>query len=243
VVVAAAGLGGCATVPPGAPAAAATNPADPWEAWNRKVFAFNDALDNAIVRPVAEGYRKVVPQIVRTGIGNVFGNIEDAWSTVNHLLQGRLQDGVEMGMRVAWNTVFGLGGAIDMASEMPGLGRRSEDFGQTLGRWGVPTGPYVVLPLFGPSDVRDGFAFFVDRAAASPSKLPETETGRYATTALELIDTRANLLSTTRLLGEVALDRYSFVRDGYLSRRLDQVHNGAPPLENFEDPDAPPPKK
>lgn len=246
LAAAALGLGGCATVPAagGAPAAArAANPADPWENWNRKVFAFNDVVDDAVVRPVAEGYRKAVPDLVRTGIGNFFGNIGDAWSSANQFLQGKVQYGMEMGMRVLVNTFFGLGGILDPATEMK-LVKRSEDFGQTLGVWGLGTGPYVVLPLLGPSTLRDSGGFVVDRAVASPSRLAETDPGAYATTALELLNTRANLLSTTQLLGEVALDRYSFTRDAYLARRLDQVYDGAPPLETFEDEGADPaPKK
>jgi phospholipid-binding lipoprotein MlaA len=230
--------GGCATAPGGAPGAAAaapaTHPADPWENWNRKVYAFNDAVDEAVLKPVAEGYRKVLPQMVRTGITNVLGNIGDVWSAANHLLQGKVHAGLDMGMRVLTNTFFGLGGLLDPATEM-GLTRRSEDFGQTLGVWGLTPGPYMVLPFLGPSTVRDTGGFVVDRAVASPSRLAETDAAGYGVTGLELVNTRANLLSTTQLLGEVALDRYSFVRDAYLSRRLDQVYDGAPPLETFED--------
>jgi phospholipid-binding lipoprotein MlaA len=247
LLAAAVALGGCASVPAGgaAPAAAApaaTNPVDPWENWNRKVFAFNDSVDEAVLKPVAEGYRKVVPQLVRTGIGNVFGNIGDIWSAANHLLQGKLHSGLDMGMRVVTNTVFGLGGLLDPATEV-GLTRRSEDFGQTLGVWGLKPGPYIVLPLLGPSNVRDTGGFIVDRAGVSPSQLATQDALSYSITALELINTRANLLATTKLVGEVALDRYSFIRDAYLSRRLDQVYDGAPPLEAFEDEaDEPPPK-
>ena len=239
--------GGCATapVPAGAPPSAlGTNPVDPWEAWNRKVFAFNDAVDAAVIKPVAETYRQVLPELVRTGIGNVFGNIGDVWSAANHLLQGKLQFGLEMGMRVVTNTVFGLGGLLDPATDMK-LVKRPEDFGQTLGVWGMGTGPYVVLPFLGPSDVRDSAGFVVDRATWSASRLPETDAGSYAVTGLELIHTRAGLLTTTQLVGEVALDRYSFIRDAYLSRRLDQVYDGAPPLEAFDtsaDEPAPPKK-
>lgn len=251
----AAALAGCATAPlagngMAAPApAAATNPADPWEAWNRKVFAFNDAIDEAVVKPVAEGYRKVLPQFVRTGIDNVFGNLGDIWSTVNQFLQGKVQLGMEMGMRVLLNTTFGIGGLLDIATEAK-LPRRSEDFGQTLGRWGVGPGPYVVLPLLGPSTVRDTGGLVVDRAVAAPSRLGENDTERYSITGVQVVNTRANLLSTTQLIGEVALDRYSFVRDGYLARRSDQVYDGSPPLENLDPgddekdpPAAPAPKK
>ncbi len=233
------GLGGCASVPAGS-TQTADQKADPWENWNRKVFAFNDKVDEAVVKPVAETYRKVVPPMVRTGIGNVLGNIGDIWSTANHFLQGKLQSGMEMGMRVLTNTIFGLGGLLDPATEM-GLTRRSEDFGQTLGRWGVGPGPYVVLPVLGPSTLRDTVATPVN-LLASPGNLPSQTDARYAVTALDLINTRSDLLSTTNLLDQVALDRYSFVRDAYLARRQDQVYDGAPPVEKFEDePDDPPP--
>ncbi len=223
-------LTGCASVPGGP---AATSPADPWENWNRKVYAFNDAVDEAVLKPVAIAYRDTVPQPVRTGVGNVLGNIGDVWSAANQLLQGKLQLGLEMGMRVLTNTFFGLGGLFDPATEM-GLTRRSEDFGQTLGRWGVGTGPFVMLPLLGPSTLRDTAGWVVDRPA-SASNLPPTDAGQTAVTLLSLIDLRARLLATTTLLDSVALDKYSFVRDGYLQRRLDAVYDGAPPLEDFED--------
>ncbi len=239
LLLCAAALVGCASAPVG-PTATPGQRADPWENWNRKVYAFNDALDNNVVKPVAEGYKAVVPSLVRSGITNVFGNIGDVWSAANHLLQGKVQGGLEMGMRVLVNTVFGLGGLLDPASEMR-LTRHSEDFGQTLGHWGVGPGPYVVLPLLGPSTLRDAIAWPVDRQL-SPSTLVATESGRYAVTALELINTRTNLLQTTALLDQVALDRYSFLRDAYLARRLDQIYDGAPPLENFDD-EPPEPKK
>lgn len=229
-LVLAAALGGCATVPA---SGSAPSPADPWENWNRKVFAFNEAVDTAVLKPVAETYRDVVPKLVRTGVNNVLGNIYDVWSTANHFLQGKVQDGLEMGMRVLTNTVFGLGGLLDPATEA-GLTRRSEDFGQTLGKWGLPQGPYFVLPLLGPSTVRDSFGTLVDRQA-SPSQLPSADADRYAVTALELVNTRTNLLSAGTLIDQVALDKYSFIRDGYLSRRRDALYDGAPPMENFDD--------
>ncbi len=247
-------LAGCATAPPAGsgqrPRRRAAAMADPWESWNRKVFAFNDAVDEAVLKPVAEGYRKVLPQLVRTGIDNVFGNLGDVWSTVNQFLQGKVQLGMEMGMRVLLNTAFGFGGLLDIATEAK-LPRRSEDFGQTLGHWGVGSGPYLVLPFLGPSTLRDTGGLVVDRAVAAPSRLGETDTQRYTITGVQLVNTRAGLLATTQLISEVALDRYSFVRDGYLARRLDQVYDGSPPLENLDPegdekdspPAAPPPKQ
>lgn len=235
-------LSGCASVPagPAGPSAAGTpaapvasTPGDPWENWNRKVYAFNDAIDTAVVKPVAQAYQNVVPSLVRTGISNVLGNIRDVWSAANQLLQGKLQHGMEMGMRVLTNSTIGLGGLLDPATEM-GLSRRSEDFGQTLGRWGVGSGPYMVLPLLGPSTVRDTGGLLAD-TMVSPSSLPPTEGGRAAVTAVDLVNTRARLLSAGNLLDQVALDRYSFLRDAYLAQRRDAIYDGAPPMETFED--------
>ncbi len=186
------------------------------------------------MKPVAKAYKAVLPQLVRTGISNVLGNIGDIWSAANHLLQGKVHTGLDMGMRVVTNTVFGLGGLLDPATEM-GLVRRNEDFGQTLGFWGVGPGPYLVLPLLGPSTLRDGTSLLVDRQFAA-STLAKSDSTGYAITGVEVINLRAGLLDTTQLLDAVALDRYSFVRQAYLSRRLDQVYDGAPPMENFDDP-------
>lgn len=232
-------LAGCASAPtagPGmtAPATAARGtPGDPWEAWNRKVYAFNDAIDTAILKPVAQTYEAVVPSPVRTGVSNVLGNIRDVWSTANQFLQGKVQYGFEMGMRVVTNTVFGLGGLLDPATEM-GLTKRPEDFGQTLGHWGVGRGPYLVLPIVGPSTVRDAAGFLLDRTF-SPSSLPPTAGGQYGVVAVELVDTRVKLLPATKLLDQVALDKYSFLRDAYLAQRRNAQYDGAPPLESFDE--------
>jgi phospholipid-binding lipoprotein MlaA len=233
-------LTACASVPPAGPAGPglsspprAATPGDPWEAWNRKVYAFNDAIDTAVLKPVAQTYEAVVPSLVRTGVSNVLGNIRDVWSAANQFLQGKGQYGFEMGMRVVANTFFGLGGLLDPATEM-GLVKRPEDFGQTLGRWGLATGPYLVLPLIGPSTVRDAGGFLVDRQV-SPSTLPPTAGGQYSVLAIELVDTRARLLSAGKLLDQVALDKYSFLRDAYLAQRRDALYDGAPPMETFED--------
>jgi phospholipid-binding lipoprotein MlaA len=239
----AAGLGGCASAPPStaaptdAPAAGAPtmgqHPADPWEAFNRQVFAFNEALDENLVKPVAVAYRDLVPQLVRTGVDNVFGNINDLWSAANHLLQGKFESGAEQGFRFMTNTLLGLGGLLDPATEMR-LVRRTEDFGQTLGRWGVGPGPYLVLPLFGPRNVRDSFGLLVDRQY-DPDKWLDTGDGRWALFALEVVNVRTNLLAAGRMVDQIAIDRYSFLRDFYLARRLDAVYDGAPPMETFQD--------
>jgi phospholipid-binding lipoprotein MlaA len=181
-----------------------------------------------------------VPQLVRTGVSNVLGNVGDLWSAANHFLQGKVQSGFEQGMRFLTNTLFGLGGLLDPASEM-GLKRHSEDFGQTLGRWGMGPGPYLVLPLLGPSSVRDGIGRVPDMAA-SPSNLFDDSRANGVATVLTVVDARAALLGVTDLADRVSLDKYSFFRQGYLARRQDAVYDGAPPAEAFEDiGDDPPP--
>jgi phospholipid-binding lipoprotein MlaA len=229
-------IGGCATVPAATGASGPTplvNPADPWEDVNRSIYAFNEALDEALLKPLSEAYRDVVPKLVRTGVDNFFGNFYDAWSAANQLLQGKLEDSLVMGTRVLTNTLFGLGGLLDPATEMR-LTRRSEDFGQTLGRWGVPSGPFIVLPLFGPSTVRDATGFLVDRQV-SPAQLSGNDASRWVIGSMEVINVRTKLLQTLTLLDDVALDKYSFVRDAYLARRRDAVYDGAAPMEDFED--------
>jgi phospholipid-binding lipoprotein MlaA len=237
-------LQACATTAPpgagGATAATERDPRDPLEGFNRAVFGFNEAVDSAVVKPVAQGYRKVVPQVVRTGVDNFFGNLGDVWSAVNHLLQGKPATGLPMLTRVGVNTVFGLGGLLDPASEA-GLERQSEDFGQTLGRWGVPTGPYLVLPLLGPSNFRDAAARPVDQAAA-PSRVFQQPRDANSAIVLNLIAARANLLDASRALDDAAFDKYILLRDGYLARRRNQVYDGDPPEEAGTDKPADNPK-
>ena len=205
----------------------AQNANDPAEGWNRAVFAFNEGLDNALLKPVARGYQAVVPALVRTGIGNVFGNFSDGWSAINQLLQGKPVASAQMTMRVATNTLFGLGGTFDVASDL-GIERQQEDFGQTLGRWGLPAGPYIVWPLLGPSSLRDSAGLPLD-LYWSPSALTKDDPTRFGLTSLRLIDTRAGLLNASRLVDEIALDKYVFIRDGYLARRRNLVYDGDPP--------------
>jgi phospholipid-binding lipoprotein MlaA len=245
LVLVAALAGGCATVAStatgaaAAPAAAPTS--DPWENWNRKVFAFNEKLDEAVLKPLAETYRDLVPSLARAGVDNLFGNFRDVWSAANHLLQGKVQNSLEMGMRVLTNTLFGLGGLLDPATEMK-LERRSEDFGQTLGTWGFASGPYLVLPLIGPSTVRDTAGFIADRRA-SYTGLVDADVAAYALSGLELISIRTSLLGTTALIDQVALDKYAFVRDGYIASRRNAQFDGAPPLDAFDDEPAEPAAK
>ncbi len=227
-------LAGCAHVGPRDSSPASI---DPWENWNRKVFSFNEALDRAVLEPVATTYTKVVPQPVRTGVSNFFGNVADAWSAVNNFLQGKLGNGLHDVMRVGTNTVLGFGGLLDIASEA-GLHAQREDLGQTLGRWGFAPGPYVVWPVLGPSSVRESFALPFDRYATASTLFSDTPT-RLSLLTLELVDTRASLLGASRVLDDIALDKYSFVRGAYLQRRQSLVYDGDPPLDAYEDEELP----
>jgi len=220
LVLALAALAGCAT--PGARTAGER--LDPWEHFNRKVFSFNEKLDENVLRPVATGYSRIVPRLVRTGIDNFFNNVRDAWSGVNNVLQAKFGAAAHDLMRVGTNTVFGFGGVLDFASEM-GFEHHYEDFGQTLGRWGVGAGAYLVLPVLGPSSVRDAVALPLDRAAA-----PEVwiDNGGVVTglTALHIVNTRARLLQASDVVNDIALDKYTFIRDAYLQRRRSLVLDG-----------------
>jgi len=229
-------LGGCATAPGG-------NPKDPFEGFNRSVFSFNETVDNAVLKPVATGYQKVVPQIVRTSVDNFFANLGDAWSAVNLVLQAKPVPALEMGMRFVFNSTLGLGGLFDIAGDA-GMERRNEDFGQTLGRWGVGSGPYLVLPILGPSTVRDTAALAADFQAA-PAAWFQERRDQVGVTALQVISTRARLLSATRTIDDIALDKYLLIRDGFLVRRRNQVYDGNPPDEPEppeEGSENPPPK-
>lgn len=212
--------------------------ADPLERFNRGVFTFNEAVDRVLLKPLATAYRAVVPSPVRTGVDNVFGNVGDAWSAVNLLLQGKVKSALEMTVRVTTNTVFGLGGLLDLASDA-GLERQPEDFGQTLGKWGFGPGPYLVLPFYGASSLRDAAGLPLDRQVSLPG-IVHDETYRWGLTTLELVHARAGLLSATSLLEQVAFDKYSFVRDSYLARRRNLVFDGNPPEEPEEEEPLPP---
>jgi phospholipid-binding lipoprotein MlaA len=210
-------VAGCATGPN-------ANPADPLEPLNRQVARFNDTVDEAVLVPVATAYVHVLPSPVRTGVNNFFGNLSDVWSFVNSVLQLKLQDSAQTFARVNVNTIFGLGGLLDIATEA-GLDRHSEDFGLTLGRWGVPSGPYLVLPLLGPSTVRDAAALPLDFRGDALSYVNNIPV-RNSLIALRLVDLRSNLLRASQLLENAALDRYTFTRDAFLQRRRSVVHDG-----------------
>lgn len=197
------------------------NPRDPLEGFNRVMFNFNDAIDQAVLKPTAKAYRAVLPSFVQTGISNFFGNIGDVWTAVNDLLQGKVAEGVTDVMRVAVNTTFGLGGVIDIGSAA-GMQKHREDFGQTLGTWGVKSGSYLVLPLLGPSTLRDAVATPVDYKGDLWSYVTPVK-DRNIGTVVRLVDKRASVLDAGALLEEASLDRYVFLRDAYLQRRAGQI--------------------
>ena len=224
-------LQGCATGP-------SANPADPLEPFNRTMFNFNDGLDKAILKPVATAYRDVTPAPVRTGVTNFFGNISDVWSMVNNLLQGKPEEAADSLFRVTTNTLWGLGGIFDVATDLK-IRKHSEDFGQTLGVWGVDSGPYVVLPLLGPSTVRDSVGLLADYQGDLVSRSHNVPV-RNSLTTLRVVNGRANLLGAGEVVDEAALDKYSFTRDIYLQRRRSLIGGAAVEKEErFDLPEAP----
>lgn len=218
-------LCGCAT--------SGGNPADPLEPFNRAMFSFNDTVDGAVLKPVAQGYRSVVPGVIRTGVSNFFSNLEDAWTCVNNLFQGKFEDGAEDLGRFIFNSTFGLAGIFDFATGA-GFQKHNEDFGQTLGKWGVGSGPYLVLPLLGPSTARDGLALLVDTQADLVFRIDGVPTHNvlYGTRA---ISNRTNLLDASIVLEAAALDKYSFVRDAWMQRRRNLVYDGNPPRQKEDE--------
>ncbi len=202
---------------------------DPMESWNRGVFSFNDTVDAAVIKPVAKTYRDVVPNWLRTGVGNFFSNLDDVWSGLNNALQLRGLDTADSFGRVAINTTMGLGGLLDIASEM-GIERHSANFGLTMGRWGVGSGPFVVIPFWGSSTLRDTAAMVFDIKGNLVNRVDDVPR-RDVLTIVNLIDTRAAYLKAGEVVEEAALDRYSFTRDAFLQRRRNQVYDGNPPEE------------
>jgi phospholipid-binding lipoprotein MlaA len=222
-------LSGCATV-------AAKNPVDPWESWNRGVFNFNDGLDTSIVKPIATAYTTVMPHFVRTGVHNFFSNLTGVWTVVNSTLQLKPQAAVETFFRVTINTFLGLGGVVDIASEM-NIERHTADFGQTLGHYGVPPGPYLVIPFLGSSTLRDTLASTISARGDLVWQL-NSVAARNSMYALRLLDARANILRSTSVLEAVALDKYSFTRDIYLQVRRNDILDGKePPVDPAEVPE------
>ena len=224
-------LSGCAT----------TNgdPRDPLEPLNRGVYRFNDTLDKAVTKPIAQGYRAILPKPVRTGVSNFFSNIDDVLVTANNLLQFKFHDAASDFARLLANTTFGIGGLFDVASSF-GLEKHNEDFGQTLGYWGIGDGPFLMLPLLGPSNARDTIGSAV-QIYADPLRHLDNVRVRNSLAGLRFVNARANLLDAERVLDEAALDPYTFLRDAYIQQRRSLVYDGNPPRENFsefDDPDA-----
>lgn len=212
------GLSGCATT--------ANNPKDPFEGFNRVMFSVNEGID-VVVKPVAQGYDKVAPDPVKTGIGNFFGNIADIWIAANNFLQGKPADGFSDVGRVLVNSTIGILGLIDVASDM-GLEKHSEDFGQTLGAWGVEGGPYLFWPIIGPRNVRDTLGFAVD-SAADPVMHVNDVSARNTMVGIRFIDLRASLLPADKVVEQAAFDKYNYIRDAYFQNRRNAIHDGNPP--------------
>lgn len=198
------------------------NPSDPWEGFNRKVFVFNDTLDGYILKPIAKGYKFVTPDVVETGVSNVFGNLGEVGNIVNDLLQAKIGKAGNDTGRLLVNSTLGLAGIFDVASHMGLKKSDGEDFGQTLAAWGVDSGPYVMLPLFGPSSVRDGFGTGAD-SFLNPIRYVDHVPTRNTATLTGLVDTRAGLLSIEDVISG---DRYVFLRDVYLQRREFLINDG-----------------
>ena len=209
------------------------DPRDPLEPMNRAVYKFNDAVDTAVARPVATAYRDTVPEPARNYVRNFFGNIADVLIGANNLLQGKFADGLQDWFRVAVNTVMGPLGINDWASEM-GIEKHNEDFGQTFGWWGAGDGAYLILPILGPSTVRDGAGTVFDMALDPVGEIRPTR-ARNSAVLLRLTSARADLLEASRILEQAALDKYVFLRDAYLQRRRSLVYDGRPPRERYED--------
>jgi phospholipid-binding lipoprotein MlaA len=220
-------LTGCATLdgPP--------DPNDPWERFNRSMYSFNTTVDKAVLKPTAKAYRAITPDPVETGVINFFSNLDDVRIMVNNLLQFKLLNSLSDGGRLLINSTLGLGGLFDVATHI-GLQKHEEDFGQTLGYWGLDSGPYLVLPFFGPSTVRDGAGLPADMAL-NPVREVDDEATRNGLYILDAVSTRADLLRASTILEEAAYDEYSYLRDAFLQRRRSQVHDGNPPAESTDE--------
>ena len=217
-------LSACTSLPNG------PSEGDPFESYNRAMFSFNDGLDEYFLKPIAEGYDAALPSPVKTGVSNFFSNIGDIFVVLNDILQFKFIQALQDTSRFIFNSTFGLYGLIDVATPM-GLPKHYEDFGQTLATWGVADGPYIVLPFFGPSTLRDTAGLVVE-TAYDPVYEIENDDERYGTIMLRTVDTRYKLLKASRIVEQAALDKYSFIRDAYLQHRKSRIYDGNPPEEN-----------
>jgi phospholipid-binding lipoprotein MlaA len=210
------------------------NPDDPLESFNRSMYSFNETLDEYAMKPIAQGYQAITPDVVDTGITNFFSNLDDVLVLINDLLQLKIDDAIATSARIVFNTTFGLFGIMDVATDF-GIPKHDEDFGQTLGYWGVASGPYLVLPFFGPSSVRDGIGFAFDVTELDLVYDDMSADHAYSLLAVKYIDKRADLLKAKDIVDETAPDPYAFIRDGWKQRRKNQVYDGNPPEENVDD--------
>ncbi|MEO8566958.1 MAG: VacJ family lipoprotein [Betaproteobacteria bacterium] len=217
-------LAGCATT---------QSRVDPFEPWNRAMYQVHEAVDGALIKPIAEGYVRSAPAPVRTSVSNFFGNIDDLFSGINHVLQGKKERAGDDFGRVLLNSTFGIAGIFDPASDM-GITKDKTDFGITFGKWGAPQGPYFFVPLFGPTTVRDGTGWLV-RIYANPIGYIDDVRLRNSLYGLNYLDTRAQLLSAEGVLEAAALDKYRYLRNAYLRARRYQVYDGKPPPEDEEE--------
>jgi phospholipid-binding lipoprotein MlaA len=206
------------------------DPRDPIEPVNRAIHSFNEGVDRAILKPAAKGYQAITPEFAQTGLRNFFSNLDDVTVLANDILQLKLEQSARDFLRLTFNTTFGMFGFLDIASEM-GLHKNNEDFGQTLGRWGAGTGPYLVLPFFGPSNLRDALGSVVDSRHTDLVRNHDDIATRNPVLAVRLVGRRAELLEAKRAVDAAALDQYEFTRDFFLERRRGLVYDGAPPLE------------
>ena len=204
---------------------------DPLESYNRAMFDFNEGFYDYILDPIVDAYQFIMPEFVQTGVTNFFSNLNDILVMFNSLLQFKFHDFVHTLLRFVFNTVFGLFGLIDVATPM-GLPKLHEDFGQTLGSWGVPAGPYFIQPLLGPSTIRDTFGDYVDWEYMDPINLHvDDENTKYGLIGLKAIDTRMSLIKVDNVVSKSTIDKYAFIRDAYLQRRQHLVYDGNPPRE------------
>ncbi|VAX10258.1 Outer-membrane-phospholipid-binding lipoprotein MlaA [hydrothermal vent metagenome] len=217
-------LAGCATTN-----SEYDDPRDPLEGYNRFMYEVNDTLDGAIIKPLSQGYKAILPAPIDRGITNVFNNLDDLTSIINNILQFKLDRAISDIGRVLVNSTAGVLGLIDIASDF-GMPRHNEDFGQTLGHWGVGPGPYFVLPILGDSTIRDSFGLVADWYV-DPLRQIDGSDARWGLVGLRGVDHRADLLSASRVLEEAALDPYEFGRDAYLQKRRNDVHDNNPPAE------------
>ncbi|MGB8516981.1 MAG: VacJ family lipoprotein [Gallionella sp.] len=221
-LIAALTLTGCAT---------GTNPADPYESFNRSVYKFNDTLDRTIAKPVAQGYEKVMPTIGKVMVNNFFSNLDDVVVTANDLLQLKIRQAASDGIRVIFNSTIGVFGLFNVTTR---LEKHHEDFGQTLGYWGMGPGPYLMLPILGPSDLRDSAGLVVDTIPGPIGKITPVAT-RNELYILEQINLRGQLLDAEKVMDEASLDKYDFLRNAYLQHRLNLVYDGDPPRPKYDD--------